>query len=254
MATPVTIQVRLFGGLAELAGSRSVAIELVEPATVADLVEAIASTFPALRDSLDRCKVAVDLEVAASTTTVGPDNEVALLPPVAGGSQANSTPPPTDVSAIPPPSTVTRTIDDRSVVVTSGLMPPPLSVDKLIATITGPSVGAAVSFLGTVRDHAPDLDGVVGLEYSAYPAMAERELMTIADDIAQQHSAITGIALVHAVGDLAVGDHTILVACVSPHRAQAFDACRDALEEVKRRAPIWKRERTRDGMSRWVGL
>ncbi|MEX0592769.1 MAG: molybdenum cofactor biosynthesis protein MoaE, partial [Nitriliruptoraceae bacterium] len=106
----------------------------------------------------------------------------------------------------------------------------------------------------TVRDHAPDLGDVVGLEYSAYPAMAERELMTIADDIAQQHSAITGIALVHAVGDLAVGDHTILVACVSPHRAQAFDACRDALEEVKRRAPIWKRERTRDGMSRWVGL
>jgi molybdopterin synthase catalytic subunit len=120
--------------------------------------------------------------------------------------------------------------------------------------ITGPEVGGTAIFLGTVRDHAADLDEVVGLDYSAYPEMAEKVLADIATEIEHDHPEVTGIALVHALGELDVQDHTILIACAAAHRGPAFDACRDALERVKDRTPVWKRERTMDGDHRWVGL
>jgi molybdopterin synthase catalytic subunit len=138
--------------------------------------------------------------------------------------------------------------------VLTGLRTPPLDLEAAIAEVTGPEVGGTVTFLGSVRDHAPDLDDVVGLEYSAYPEMAERVLAVIADELLADHPDLRGLALLHAVGDLAVGDHTILIVCAAAHRAPAFDACRDALERVKDRVPIWKRERTADGADRWVGL
>jgi len=130
----------------------------------------------------------------------------------------------------------------------------PLDVDGTIAQLGDPQAGAIALFLGTVRDHAEDLDGVVRLEYSAYEEMAARELSVIADELRATHPEVRGVALLHALGRLEVGAHTILIAVSSPHRADAFAACRDALEAVKERVPVFKREVTADGAHRWVGL
>jgi molybdopterin synthase catalytic subunit len=92
------------------------------------------------------------------------------------------------------------------------------------------------------------------LEYSAYEAMAERELSRIAEEVGSAHPEVRGLALLHALGELTVGAHTILIAAASPHRAEAFAACHEALEAVKARVPVFKREVTADGSHRWVGL
>ncbi len=241
------VDVRLFGGLASRAGRPVVRITLPDPARVADLRGAVADQVPQIAGLLDSVKVAIDLEVADADVAVTADSEVALLPPVAGGSHDDA---PGDVHVDGPPTL--EHVD--GVTVLTGLVEPPIDVDAALTQICAPSVGGSVLFLGTVRDHAPDLDGVVGLDYSVYPDMARRVLADTARAVARDHPEVTGVALLHAVGELSVGDHTILVACASAHRAAAFDACQDALERVKRDTPVWKRERTVDGGHRWVGL
>jgi MoaE-MoaD fusion protein len=235
------IDVRLFGGLAERAGSSHVAVELPGGATVADLRHAVAAAHPTLGPLVDRSGVAVDLEVRTDDHRISEDAEVALLPPVAGGSDAGG-------------SDAGESGDTAEVRRLTGLREPPLDVASSLAAIAHPSAGGTALFLGTVRDHAPDVDGVVRLDYSAYPEMAERVLARLASEVAADHPEVRGIALLHAVGDLEVGAHTVLIACAAPHRDQAFEACRDALERVKDQTPVWKREVTADGAHRWVGL
>lgn len=223
------IEVRLFGGLAERAGGPRTRVELPEDATVADLRPALAARYPALAPLLERVNVAVDLEVADDAVPLAGAREVAVLPPVAGGADA----------------------DPR---VVTGLRRPPLPVEDTVAAVTTPDVGATAVFLGTVRDHAPDIDDVVRLDYSAYEAMAEKLLGDLAAAIAEDHPEVRGVALLHSVGELEVGAHTILIVCTAPHRREAFAACEDALERVKDQLPVWKREVTADGAHRWVGL
>jgi len=227
------LEVRTFGGLAERAGLATLPVELPEGADVALLRRTLAAQHPALAPLLPRVAVSVDLELADDATVLSAGQEVALLPPVAGGAGA---------AGAGPGATIT------------GLVHGPLDVDATLQRIGDPTVGAIVSFLGTVRDHAEDLDGVVRLEYSAYEPMAERELAAIAAELRAAHPEVRGLALLHALGPLDVGAHTILVAASSPHRADAFAACRDALEAVKERVPVFKREITADGAHRWVGL
>ena len=227
------IEVRLFGGLTERVGRARIPVDVPEDITVARLRREIAEEYPDLAPLLDRVKVAVDLEVANDGTLVRGGSEVALLPPVAGGA-----------------GTGTR----GDVRILTGLRPPPLDLGASVQAIQTPDVGATVTFLGTVRDHAPGVEQVTGLSYSTYPEMAEKQLAEIAGEIADDHPAVRGIALVHALGDLDVGAHTILVVCTAAHRREAFEACSDALERVKDRVPVWKRERLADGTHRWVGL
>jgi MoaE-MoaD fusion protein len=232
----VELEVRLFGGLAERAGGhRRVTVALADDATVADLRRQLAADHPSLASLLPRVNVAVDLEVARDERSLAGAREVAVLPPVAGGAASADEP----------------TGGPR---VVTGLVEAPFEVDAVLADLVSPPVGAVVSFLGTVRDHAPDLEGVIRLDYSAYPEMAEKVLADIAAELVAEHPEVHGLALLHATGELAVGDHTILVAACAAHRAAAFDACRDGLERVKDRVPIWKREVTADGEHRWVGL
>jgi MoaE-MoaD fusion protein len=228
----VRIEVRLFGGLADRVGRSRTTVEVEDGATVADLRSAVAAAHPDIAPLLERVHVAVDLEVAPADRPLAGAREFALLPPVAGGAGR---------------------VSPRGVRIVTGLATPPLAVDATIAAVSGPETGGTAVFLGTVRDHAPDLDDVVGLDYSAYPEMAERVLGTIADEVTDAHPEVRGIALLHGVGELAVGDHTILIVCAAAHRHAAFAACRDALERVKDRVPVWKRERTADGGTRWVG-
>jgi MoaE-MoaD fusion protein len=229
------LDVRTFGGLAERVGLTSLSVELPQGATVGDLRRALAVLHPELAALLPRIAIAVDLELADDMTMLGGASEVALLPPVAGGAGV--------------------TTDDTTTPATlTGLVRGGFDVDAVLARIATGDSGATVSFLGTVRDHADGADAVVRLDYSAYEAMAEAELARIAGEIRTVHPQVRGLALLHALGELTVGEHTILIAVTAAHRAEAFAACRDALEWVKLRVPVFKREMRADGSYRWVGL
>ena len=110
--------------------------------------------------------------------------------------------------------------------------------------------GAVLLFLGTVRDHNVG-SAVDGLTYESYEAMAERELGAIAAEAAER-ARTDRVAVVHRVGELAVGDVSVAIAVASPHRAEAYDASRHVIEEIKKRLPVWKREHYADADSRWV--
>jgi molybdopterin synthase catalytic subunit len=126
----------------------------------------------------------------------------------------------------------------------------PLSIDEVRAAAGDQAAGATVLFLGVVRDHDHGR-GVTGLSYSAHPSAAG-ELRRVAEVIAEKFR-VTAIAAVHRVGDLAVGDLAVVVAVSCPHRADALDACRALIDELKETVPIWKHQRFADGASEWVG-
>lgn len=125
-----------------------------------------------------------------------------------------------------------------------------LSVDEVRAAVADPAAGGIALFAGAVRDSDHDR-GVSGLSYSAHPS-AVGELRRVAEVIAAKYPVI-GIAAVHRVGDLAIGDLAVVLAVSCPHRAEAFDACRDLIDILKASVPIWKHQRFDDGTAEWVG-
>jgi molybdopterin synthase catalytic subunit len=125
-----------------------------------------------------------------------------------------------------------------------------LSVDEVRAAVADPAAGGIALFAGAVRDSDHDR-GVSGLSYSAHPSAVD-ELRRVAEVIAGKYPVI-GIAAVHRVGDLAIGDLAVVLAVSCPHRAEAFDACRDLIDILKASVPIWKHQRFDDGSAEWVG-
>ena len=126
----------------------------------------------------------------------------------------------------------------------------PIQLDLLIAEVAGPDRGGVASFLGTVRDHHGGR-AVLGLEYSAYDQMAEAVCGEILLEAAARWPV--RVTLRHRLGELAIGDVAVAVVAAGGHRDEAFAACRYVIEELKRRVPIWKRERYSDGTVEWVG-
>jgi molybdopterin synthase catalytic subunit len=126
----------------------------------------------------------------------------------------------------------------------------PLSIDEAVGSVKHPAAGAICVFVGVVRDHS-ESGRVVRLEYQAYASMAEAEMKRIVAEIAAQTPG-TRLAVVHRTGSLAVGEIAVVCAASAPHRAEAYRACRDLIDQVKARAPIWKREHGPDG-ALWVG-
>jgi molybdopterin synthase catalytic subunit len=125
----------------------------------------------------------------------------------------------------------------------------PLELDPLVAAVTAPDRGAVATFTGVVRNIHAGRE-VVELEYSAYGPMAEAECARIVAETEARWPCT--VALRHRVGRLDIGEPAVVIAVGSGHRAEAFEACRHVLEEVKRRVPIWKRERYGDGTEAWV--
>jgi molybdopterin converting factor subunit 1 len=220
----VKVRVRLFGALAERAGAQEEVLHLDDGTTAGDVVELMRDRHPGTAPLLGQVSLAVNLEVVSADNPLADDDEVALLPPVAGG-------------------------DAR---ITVGIREGSLSLDEALEAVAGPDAGGTVVFLGTVRDHSDQMDRVERLEYSAYREMAEKVLREVAEEAAGRWP-LSGVAVFHAVGDLSIGDPTVVVACSSGHRGEAFEACRFLIDEVKRQAPIWKKEVGPDG-ERWVGL
>ena len=126
----------------------------------------------------------------------------------------------------------------------------PLSIDRLVAQVSSPACGGTCVFLGTVRN-GPEENGVTAIEYSAYEEMVEAEFGRLVGDAAKRWPE-TRIAVQHRLGTIPAGEASIGIAAAAPHRAQAFEACRFVIEEVKRRIPVWKKELRLDGSEVWV--
>lgn len=128
--------------------------------------------------------------------------------------------------------------------------PDPIDPAEALAKVADPSCGAVVLFLGTVRDHSPGIDGVTHLEYEAYGGVVEDKIGEVVDEALARWS-VAHIAAIHRTGELVVGDVSVAVAASSPHRQEAFAAGRYVIDELKARAPIWKKEHWPGG-AEWV--
>ena len=144
----------------------------------------------------------------------------------------------------------------------------PLSVDEVLASVSSPRAGGVCLFVGTVRDHdgpagraADEAAGaadptadktVTALDYSAHPQAAEAA-RALAGRLAADGRSVR-LAVVHRVGHLEVGDVAVVVGVSAEHRGEAFDVCRELIDEFKATIPIWKHQRFADGSDEWVGL
>ncbi|QAY74765.1 molybdenum cofactor biosynthesis protein MoaE [Agromyces protaetiae] len=150
-------------------------------------------------------------------------------------------------------------------VVIAAVTDAPLDVAAHLAAVEDARAGAVATFIGVVRDHDPGTVGeVVELDYTAHPD-AERFMLELAERFAAPLADVPGddlpdgadlvrIAVSHRIGTLGVGDLALVCAVATAHRADAFDRCRALVEAIKAELPVWKRQRTADGSTNWVGL
>ncbi len=125
-----------------------------------------------------------------------------------------------------------------------------LSMDEVTQIVARPEAGAIATFLGVVRN-MNDGRAVTLLEYEAYGTMAEAEITRIIEEMEREMPDVR-VAATHRIGSLAVGDAAVVCAASAPHRREAFVACRELIDRIKARLPIWKREHGPDGPY-WVG-
>lgn len=214
------VTVLYFAAARERAGVSSEQLDLPGAATAADALAAVCARHPALQAVAGKLRIAVDQDFAQPDRKLRDGSELALIPPVSGG------------------------------IAQHRIGPEPLSADAPIAEVSGTDCGAVVSFVGTVRNSNHG-KAVVRLEYEAYPEMALRVFGHIAAEARERWGA--RVVIHHRTGALDPGVLSVVIAAAAPHRADAFEACRHAIEILKKDAPIWKREIYPDGSS-WVGL
>jgi molybdopterin synthase catalytic subunit len=209
------ITARTFASLRELSVDRC-ELEIDDGATVDDAWFALAALHPALGPQRPYVRAARNGTYVAWEEPVEAGDVVAFLPPVSGGS---------------PPLTEA-----------------PIDVAALESAVAGTGMGAIVTFVGRARDVADDGRTVLELEYEAYPEMAA----SVLDEIRAEAEARFGAAcaVVHRSGVVPIGEAAVAIATAAPHRAEAYEASRFVIEEIKRRLPIWTRERFADG-SEW---
>jgi molybdopterin synthase catalytic subunit len=126
----------------------------------------------------------------------------------------------------------------------------PIDYHALTESVRRPHCGGVVLFLGTVRDLTGE-QVTVALDYEAYPAMAEKKLAQVEEET-RARWPVGDMALVHRLGHLDVGEVSVAVAVACAHRAEAFEACRYAIDRLKEIVPIWKQENWADGKTEWV--
>lgn len=221
------VTVLYFAQLRERRGASIDSLELPDDGDVAMALAMIAKAHPQIAPHLPRIQVAVNQVIVAATAPLADGDELALIPPVSGGGAAR-------IDVTDAPLELARVIE--AVMAGPG---DPRASDR----------GGLVTFSGVVRRRGRIPD-VVRLEYEAYQDMAIRVLGEIADEIERELPG-TRIAIHHRVGALAVGEAAVMVAASAPHRAEAFDGCRAAIDRLKQRAPIWKKEIGESGAA-WI--
>ena len=238
------VRVRLFALQRELAGTREIGLDLADGATVETSWAAVVERHPVLAPGRPSVRFARNGEYADATTALADGDEVAFIPPVSGGAPDRERP--------------MRILELRDAPFTSAIL---AELGDRLATDED---GAIVGFLGRTRRSAgtpaPGQEAeaarhagrsVESLEYEAHETMALQVLATIADE-ARERFGVERLAIVHRTGEVPLGEVSIAVVAVAPHRDSAFLAARYGIDETKARAPIWKAERFADGHV-WIG-
>jgi molybdopterin synthase catalytic subunit/molybdopterin converting factor small subunit len=215
------IRLLAFASAGDALGATEMELELAEGSHVSDLRARLDRDHPKIVPLWPRLAVAVDGRIVSLEEPLREGAEVALLPPVSGGSKP----------------------------LLAELVDGPLDVENIVAAVSDPGRGAVVVFLGTVRDHHAGRS-VEKLTYSAYRPMALEGLRLILADLEAAHKDLRA-AIVHRLGEVPVGEPSVVIAVASPHRAAAYEASRTALERLKAEIPIWKREHYVDGGEAW---
>jgi molybdopterin synthase catalytic subunit/molybdopterin converting factor small subunit len=209
----VRVTVRFFAGLREQAGIGRREVELPDGLSVGDLWPRLG-----LGEEPTGLLYAVNRAYAERGDELADGDEVALIPPVSGGA-FRLTHAPVNLTSI-----VVEVVDDRA--------------------------GAIATFLGTVRSHSRGRD-VIALEYEAYEEMAEEVMAGIADEIQERYD-LCKVAITHRLGRVEVGETSVAIGVSAPHRQDALAACADAIEALKSRVPLWKKELYVGG-EEWIG-
>jgi molybdopterin synthase catalytic subunit len=243
----VRVRVRLFAIQRELVGAREVPLELAAGATIEDAWDALVALHPGLAPGRQAVRFARNAEYADADAVLEDGDELAIIPPVSGGADAG-----------PMAARDQRILELREAPFDATIL---AELGDRLATTED---GAVVGFLGRTRvspgTPAPGQEAeaarhegrsVEGLSYEAHEPMVIGVLERIAIEI-QERFGVARLAIVHRTGDVPLGEASVAVVAVSPHRDAAFNAARYAIDETKARAPIWKAERFADGHV-WVG-
>jgi MoaE-MoaD fusion protein len=215
------IRLLAFATAADALGTGETDLEMPDGSRISDLRSRLDRDHPGMIPLWPRLAVALDGRIVPADTPLEDGAEVALLPPVSGGT------------------------DEPLAELTDGA----IDTGRAVTAVSGPSRGAVVIFLGTVRDHHAGRP-VEKLTYSAYRTMALEGLRRIVADLEAGHENLRA-AIVHRLGEVPVGEPSVVIAVASPHRAAAYEASRAALERLKAEIPIWKREHYADGGAEW---
>jgi molybdopterin synthase catalytic subunit len=185
-----------------------------------DGVARVADVWPALELGEEPAGLlyAVNKEYADRERELADGDEVALIPPVSGGSFR--------------------------------LLEEPLSLEAVVEEVQTDEAGAVATFVGTTRVHSRGRD-VQYLEYEAYVGMAEKVMAEIADELRVRYD-LCDVAIHHRVGRVDIGERSVVIAVSAPHRADALAACKDAIDTLKERVPLWKKE-VYEGGEEWIG-
>jgi molybdopterin synthase catalytic subunit/molybdopterin converting factor small subunit len=183
-------------------------------------VARLADVWPALGlgDEPAGLLYAVNKEYADRERELVDGDEVALIPPVSGGAFL--------------------------------LSEEPLALEAVVAEVRSDEAGAIATFVGTTRSHSRGRT-VQHLEYEAYPGMAERVMAQIAEELKGRYD-LSDVAIHHRTGRVEIGEPSVVIAVSAPHRADALSACRDAIDTLKERVPLWKKE-LYEGGEEWIG-
>ena len=210
------VRVLFFGQLKEIVGLSQDEAELSEGARVEDVFERYGRRFPKLEEFRPSVAASVNQEYAGWRAPLSAGDEVAFLPPVSGGEN------------------VATACDIFQ------LVREPIRPQELLESIKAPGDGAVVVFDGFVRNNFRG-KRTLYLEYEAYEPMALTKMREIGAQIREKFQ-VHRIAIVHRLGRLEIGETSVWIAVSSAHRAAAFDACRSAIDTLKRTVPIWKKE------------
>jgi MoaE-MoaD fusion protein len=222
------VRVRLFASYREAVGVPTVDLALDEAGGGEAVWAELVARYPALARLPAPSGYAINDEYVDGLRPLRENDEVVLIPPVSGGNGGGAAPRPPVIE------------------ITAG----PIVVDRALSAVADPAAGAVVLFLGVVRDNARGRR-VTRLEYEAYDALARREMEKITGTITTRWP-MTRVAIIHRTGHLKVGEASVAVSVSAPHRAEAFEAARFAIDTLKLTVPIWKKEIWESGEA-WVG-
>jgi len=218
------VRVLLFGVLKDVFGRSEDSVDLAPKATVSDLLAHYRELKPERANLFHSLALAINQRYASLGDRLSEGDEVALLPPVSGGAE-----------------TLAGKESYQCEIVRE-----PIGAERIVERIKQGEDGALVVFEGIVRNHTRNRRTLF-LDYEAYEPMALKQMNSLAEK-ALANFKIREIQIIHRLGRLEIGETSVLVVVASAHRGAAFDACRFAIDTLKRTVPIWKKEHFTDGV------